>query len=145
MAAVLGVSAHYHDAAAALVVDGRVVAAISEERLSRIKHDASIPLRAAAACLKIAGLAAADLDAVVYYEQPFKKLERIVSSMWRTFPRSARQFPRAMAAQLGSKLWIVDNLAEGIGVARANVATVDHHHSHAASAFFVSPDRKSVV
>ncbi|HWM88500.1 MAG TPA: carbamoyltransferase N-terminal domain-containing protein, partial [Kofleriaceae bacterium] len=73
MTAVLGISAYYHDAAAALVVDGDVVAAIQEERLSRVKNDASLPVRAAAACLELGGLAAGDLDAVVFYEDPFAR------------------------------------------------------------------------
>ena len=138
MAAVLGISAHYHDAAAALVIDGQVVAAVQEERLSRIKNDPSLPLRAVDACLEIAGIDPGVLDQVVFYEQPFAKLERVMLQLVRTFPRSWRQFPRALASQLGVKIWALDHLAEGIGVDRSKVRCIAHHRSHAASAFYTS-------
>jgi len=145
MAAVLGISAYYHDAAAALVVDGRVVAAMQEERFSRIKNDAALPIRAARACLRVAGLGAGDLDAIVYYENPFAKLERVLTWLLRNFPRSYGQFPRAIAEQLGSKLWVLDGIAEGVGAPRAKVRPSDHHECHAASAFFTSPFEKAAV
>lgn len=145
MAAVLGISGEYHDAAAALVVDGRVVAAIQEERLSRIKNDARLPIHAAQACLAIGGLTAADLDRVVFYEEPAAKLERVLVATLRNFPRSLRQFPRAIGAQLGSKVWVVDRIAEQLGVARAKVSTTEHHRAHAASAFYVSPYPRAAV
>lgn len=145
MSAVLGVSAHYHDAAAALVVDGRVVAAMQEERFTRIKNDPSVPRRAALACLAQAGLAPGDLDRVVHYENPYAKLERVLVSLLRAFPRSFRQFPRALGAQLGDKLWILDAISEAIGVPRARVDFADHHLSHAASAFFASPYPSAAV
>ena len=100
MAAVLGISAYYHDAAAALVVDGAVVAAMQQERFSRHKNDPSLPMAAAGACLDAAGLRAQDLDRIVFYEEPYAKLERIVVSLMRSFPRSWKQFPRALAAWL---------------------------------------------
>ncbi len=145
MVAVLGISAHYHDAAAALVVDGVVVAAIQEERLSRIKNDAALPIHAARACLRRAGLAPGDLDAVVFYENPFAKLERVLMWLLRSFPRSYRQFPRAIADQLGSKLWVLDHLSEQLGVDRVKVEHADHHRCHAASAFFLSPFENAAV
>jgi carbamoyltransferase len=145
MVAVLGISAHYHDAAAALVVDGQVIAAMQEERFTRIKNDAAVPIHAARACLKRAGMVAGDLDAVVFYENPFAKLERVLMWLLRSFPRSYRQFPRAIADQLGSKLWVLDHLAEQIGVDRAKVEHADHHLCHAASAFFLSPFEKAAV
>ncbi|MDB4996773.1 MAG: Nodulation protein nolO [Myxococcaceae bacterium] len=145
MAAVLGISAYYHDAAAALVVDGRIVAAMQEERFSRIKNDASLPAQAARACLRLGGLAPGDLDAVVYYEDPFAKLERVLVWLLRNFPRSYSQFPRAMAEQLGSKLWVLDGIAEAVGVDRAKVTSSDHHKCHAASAFFTSPFESAAI
>lgn len=145
MAAVLGVSAHFHDAAAALVVDGKIVAAIQEERLSRIKHDASLPVRAARACLAQAGLDAAALDAVVFYENPFGKLERVLLSLVRAFPRGRGQFVQALASQLGSKIWIVDEIAGRLGVDRNKVHLGDHHLSHAASAYYTSPYPRAAV
>ncbi|HVV82943.1 MAG TPA: carbamoyltransferase N-terminal domain-containing protein, partial [Kofleriaceae bacterium] len=139
MAAVLGVSAGYHDAAAALVVDGVVVAALQEERLTRVKNDPSLPVQAMRACLAQGGLDAGALDRVVFYEDPPAKLERVLVSTLGNAPRSLRQFPRAMASQLGGKLWIVDQLADALGLERRKVGHVTHHRAHAASAFLVSP------
>lgn len=145
MSAVLGVSTGYHDAAAALLVDGRVVAAMQEERFSRIKNDPSLPLAAARACLDEAGLSARDLDRVQFHESPYEKLERVMVSLLRAFPRAARQFPRAVGAQLGDKIWILDRLGEELGVPRARVGFASHHASHAASAFFASPFARAAV
>lgn len=145
MARVLGVSAYYHDAAAALVVDGEVVAAIQEERLSRIKNDPGLPIAAAFACLERGGVEPASLDAVVFYEEPFAKLERVLVHLLRHLPRTWRVFPRALAGQLGAKIWVLDHLAEQLGVPRARVRAQQHHHSHAASAFFASPYEEAAV
>ena len=145
MAAILGISAHYHDAAAALVVDGEVVAAIQEERLSRVKNDPSLPRRAAMACLAEGKLEAGDLDEVVFYENPFGKLERVLVSLLRTFPRAFRQFPRAIGAQLGGKIWVLDAIADLLDVDRTIVRFGDHHRSHAASAFYASPYERAAV
>jgi carbamoyltransferase len=145
MSAVLGISAYYHDSAAALVVDGKIVAAIQEERLSRRKNDASLPRQAALACLEQGGIKPEDLDRIVFYEDPFARLERVLLSVVRTFPRSWRQFPSAMRAQLGSKLWVLDAVAKMLGVPRAKVTVTSHHRSHAASTFFASPFEKAAV
>ncbi len=145
MAAVLGISAYYHDAAAALVVDGSVVAAMQQERFSRIKNDPSLPFAAARACLAQAGVASGDLDAVVFHESPFGKIERVLVSLLQTYPWSWRSFARAIGSQVGSKLWVLDQLAEGLHVERSRVEFVEHHHSHAASAFFVSPFEEAAV
>lgn len=138
MASVLGISAGYHDAAAALLVDGELVAAMQEERFSRIKHDSAIPRQAAFACLAQAGLTAGDLDRVVFYEDPFAKVERMLMSLARSFPKSWKQFPRAIGSQIGSKLWVLDQIAAALNVPRDRVTTTTHHRSHAASAFFAS-------
>jgi carbamoyltransferase len=145
VSAILGISAYYHDAAAALVVDGKVIAAAQEERFSLVKNDAALPRRAALACLEIGGLTPDDLDAVVFYENPFAKVERVLVSALRTFPHGLRQFPRAIGAQVGSKLWVKDDLAAMLGVPRARVTHGDHHESHAASAFFASPFEHAAV
>jgi carbamoyltransferase len=145
MAAILGISGLYHDAAAALVVDGTVVAAIQEERLSRLKNDPGLPRRAVAACLRFAGISAGDLDAVVFYESPFRKLERVLRWLLQSYPRSVRHFSRALSAQLGSKLWVLDQIAELVGVPRSRVRCVPHHLSHAASAFLVSPYPQAAI
>ena len=91
---VLGLSGHFHDAAAALVVDGALVAAAQEERFTRRKHDAALPVRSAAFCLRQAGLEAGALDAVVWYEKPLRKLERVLMTSLRTWPRGAASFRR---------------------------------------------------
>lgn len=145
MSAVLGVSCGYHDAAAALVVDGRIVAAIQEERLTRVKNDPSLPRHAIAACLAMGGIEGAALDRVVFYESPYAKLERVVVSTLRAFPRSLRPFSAALSSQLGDKLWILDRLARTTGVRRERVECVGHHASHAASAFFGSGLARAAV
>jgi carbamoyltransferase len=145
MATILGVSANYHDAAAALVIDGRVVAAQQEERLSRVKNDPAIPREAMRACLKIGGVDARALDAVVFYENPYAKLERVLVSAFRSFPRAWRQFPRATASQLGHKVWVLDHLAHALSIPRDKVVFREHHEAHAASAFFVSPFEEAAV
>ena len=145
MSAVLGISAYYHDSAAALVVDGEVVAAMQEERFSRRKNDSGLPKQAALACLAQAGLTAQDLDRVVFYEDPFARLERVLLASLRTFPRSWRQFPGAMRAQLSSKIWVLDSIAAMLGIERRKVTTASHHRSHAASAFFASPYERAAV
>lgn len=145
MSAVLGISAYYHDSAAALIVDGEIVAAMQEERFSRRKNDAALPRQAAFACLAQAGLTPNDLDRVVFYEDPFARLERVLLSLVRTFPRSWKQFPNAIRAQVGSKIWVLDGIAGMLGIPRQKITMASHHRSHAASAFFASPYRKAAV
>lgn len=145
MSATLGISANYHDAAAALVVDGALVAAMQEERFSRIKNDPSLPLSAARACLALAKLDPKDLTRVVFYENPYRKLERVLTMSLRTFPRSLSQFPRAIASQLSGKLQVLDELSSRLGVSRDRVTHREHHESHAASAFFLSPFERAAV
>src|ERR1043165_8901328 len=100
---ILGISAHYHDAAAALVVDGVPVCAVQEERLSRRKNDAAFPLPAIERCLDSAGAAPESLDAVVFYERPMLKCDRILTTALRALPRWWRMFPKAMKSSLGEK------------------------------------------
>jgi carbamoyltransferase len=145
MSAVLGISAHYHDAAAAILVDGKIVAAMQEERFSRKKNDPSLPRHAISACLEQAGLNPEDLGLVVFYEDPFAKLERVLLSQLRTFPRSWRQFPRAVGSQISSKIWVLDQISGLLGIPRERVITTTHHHSHAASAFFASPYERAAI
>jgi carbamoyltransferase len=145
VSAVLGVSAGYHDAAAALVVDGDIVCALQEERRSREKGDPSIPRRAMATCLAAGALDARDLDAVIFYENPYAKVERVMTSLVSALPGSLRQVPRAIGAQLGSKVWVLDTIAETLGIERKRVAFVDHHKSHAASAFFASSFERAAI
>lgn len=145
MSTVLGISAYYHDAAAALVRDSQIVCAIQEERLSRIKNDPSLPARAARACLEFANTNVSELDAVVYYESPFLKIERVLVSLLRAFPFSIRQFPRALGSQLGKKLWVLDDIASMLDIPREIVLFSGHHQSHAASAFYCSPFERAAI
>ena len=102
---ILGISAHYHDSAAALVVDGVPVCAVQEERVSRHKNDAAFPIGAIEWCLEHAGLEPTGLDAVVFYERSMRKFDRILTSALRTFPHSWRSFPEAIKSSLGEKVW----------------------------------------
>jgi len=142
---VLGISAHYHDSAAALVVDGVPVCAVQEERLSRSKHDSAFPARAIDWCLSHAGLDAEQLDAVVFYERSMLKFERILTSTLRTFPRSWRSFPHAMKNSLGEKVWVRGIISSYLGVPRQKVMFTGHHEAHAASAFLTAPTRRAAI
>ena len=136
---ILGISALFHDAAAALIVDGTIVAAAQEERFSRIKQDAAIPVQAARYCLEEAGLTTSELDHVVFYEKPLRKFERILSSQLASFPFGAGQFSRAMRSWLGKRLWIRGELSRTLGCHPDQLLFGEHHLSHAAAAFLPSP------
>ncbi len=142
---ILGLSCHYHDAAAALIVDGELAAAAEEERFTRRKHDAGFPARSIAFCLKRAGLKPGDLDYVAYYEKPFLKFERILTACVQTYPRSGELFRRAMKSWLSEKLWIKSRLMREFDVPENKILFCDHHLSHAASAFFCSPFEDAAV
>src|SRR5687767_3318050 len=142
---ILGISAHYHDSAAALVVDGVPVSAVQEERLSRRKNDAGFPLRAIEWCLASAGIEPADLDAVVFYERPMLKFDRILTSALRAFPRSWRSFPHAMKNTLGEKVWVRGIISAELGIPRHKILFTDHHASHAAAAFLTAPTRRAAI
>src|SRR5689334_21781689 len=142
---ILGISAHYHDAAAALVVDGLPVCAVQEERLSRRKNDAAFPLSAIEWCLDRAGLEPDDLDAVVFYERPMLKFDRILTCALRAFPHSWRSFPHAMKNSLGEKLWVRGIISSQLGVPRQKVLFAEHHRSHAAAAFLTAPTREAAI
>src|SRR5258705_1849932 len=142
---ILGISAHYHDSAAALVVDGVPVCAVQEERLSRHKNDASFPESAIEWCLDHAGLTPAQLDAVVFYERSMLKFERILTCALRSFPRSWRSFPHAIKNSLGEKVWVRGIIASHLGVPRSKIFFTSHHAAHAAAAFFTSPTRRAAI
>ena len=136
---VLGLSFDYHDAAAALIVDGAIVAAAEEERFSRKKHDARFPARAIRFCLEKAGITAAHLDKVVHYENPFLKFDRIVKSAVDDYPKSADYLKSTVYSWLGlGKLDVRQRIVDQLGVAADRVTLVDHHQSHAGAAYFAS-------
>ncbi|GAA0296441.1 carbamoyltransferase [Sphingomonas oligophenolica] len=142
---ILGISAHYHDAAAALLIDGLPVAAVQEERLSRRKNDAAFPLAAIEWCLGHAGIEPDDLDAVIFYEKPTLKFDRILTSTLRSFPDSWRAFPKAMKNALGEKLWVRGIISSQLGVPGNKVHFCEHHQSHAAAAFLTAPTRHAAI
>jgi carbamoyltransferase len=148
---VLGISAYYHDSAAVLLVDGRIVAAAQEERFSRKKHDARFPLTAAKYCLEAGGLAAAELDAVAFYDKPFLKFERLLETYLAFAPKGLASFRMAMPLWLKEKLFQKRLLAKELRALDPDVDWVsrllfsEHHQSHAASAFFPSPFDEAVV
>ncbi|MDP2313404.1 MAG: carbamoyltransferase N-terminal domain-containing protein [Pseudomonadota bacterium] len=145
MSYVLGLSGLYHDSAAVLLHDGKVVAAAGEERFSRVKHDAGLPVLAARWCLQHAGIAAGDLTCVVWYEKPLRKFERILVTQVAQFPRSARAFRRSTFNWLTDKLWVKSSIVTELGVPPEKVLFSDHHQSHAASAFYASPFSEAAV
>ena len=146
MTAILGISAFYHDAAAALVVDGEIVAAAQEERFTRLKHDAAFPQNAVDYCLRQAGLTAAQIDHVVFYEKPFLKFDRLLETHLAVAPAGFRTFLKAMPLWLHEKLQLPRVMNRGLGGQyRKRYVFTEHHESHAASAFFPSPFEEAAI
>jgi len=146
LVAILGVSAFYHDSAAALVVDGKIVAAAQEERFTRKKHDHEFPARAIHACLEQAGIEPGDLDYVGFYDKPFMKFDRLLETYLAYAPIGFRSFLKAMPLWLKQKLHLPRELRKGLGGAyRKRFVFTEHHESHAASAFFPSPFEEAAV
>ena len=140
MTAILGLSAFYHDSAAALVIDGEIVAAAQEERFTRVKHDHRFPTNAVEYCLKEAGLTFDDLDHVGFYDKPFTKFERLLSTYLAFVPFGYASFRNAMPLWLKEKLFLPRAMDAGLkGRYKRRYVFTDHHESHAASAFFPSP------
>ena len=144
--AILGISAYYHDSAAALVVDGKIVAAAQEERFTRIKHDHAFPTNAIAYCLKEAGVKPGDLDYVGFYDKPFLKFERILETYLAFAPSGFRSFLKAMPLWMRQKLHLPREIRRELdGEYRRGIVFTEHHESHAASAFFPSPFEEAAI
>ncbi len=141
---ILGISAYYHDSAACLVRDGRIVAAAQEERFTRIKHDFAFPGKAIAWCLASQGLAVADLALVAFYDKPFIKFERILESYLTCAPRGLRSFLQAIPLWLKQKLFMGETLRRELGF-EGKIIFPEHHESHAASAFYPSPFPEAAI
>ncbi len=141
---VLGISCHYHDAAAALVRDGDIVAAAAEERFSREKHDNGFPDQAIDYCLAEGRVRPADLDRVVFYEKPVQKFVRIMETAADVFPRGFRLFSRALPEWVGTKLRVQRQIRREVGY-DGPVEYIEHHHSHAAAAFHPSPFDEAAI
>ncbi|MEO1079820.1 MAG: carbamoyltransferase [Pseudomonadota bacterium] len=149
---ILGISAYYHDSAAAILCEGRIGAAAQEERFTRRKHDAGFPRHAVHFCLEQAGLTFRDLDYVVFYDKPLLKFERLLETYLASAPRGLRSFLQAMPVWLKEKLYLKkvlrDELAALSGAPVRNLPPLlftEHHQSHAASAFFPSPFESAAV
>ncbi len=148
---ILGLSALYHDAAAAIVEDGIIVAAAQEERFSRIKHDASFPRKAIEYCLSEAGIEASQVDTIVFYDKPFLKFERLLETYLAFAPRGFRSFSMALPLWLKEKIFQKKMLAkeleayDGATDWQSKLLFAEHHQSHAASAFFPSPFEDAIV
>ena len=151
MTAILGISAYYHDSAAAVLVDGNIISAAQEERFSRRKHDPRFPEQAIRSCLDQAGLSISDLDAVTYYEKPLLTFERLLETYIGASPRGGRSFVAAMQTWLKEKLFLKRTIQQklqtmaGDGQAIPQLLFSEHHLSHAAAAFFPSPFASSAV
>ena len=141
---ILGLSAFYHDSAAALIKDGDLLAAASEERFTRKKHDPDFPAHAIRYCLRQGGIEAKDLDYIGFYDKPFVKFERLVSTYLDFFPRGLSSFVKAIPVWLREKMWIKTRIQEELGEDK-EILFSEHHLSHAASAFLVSPFREAAI
>lgn len=135
---ILGISAFYHDSAACLIRDGKIIAAAQEERFTRKKHDFSFPQNAIDFCLAQAGMDAAALDVVAFYDKPFVKFERILETYLAFAPHGIASFLQAMPLWIKQKLWMKDFIQEELDF-KGKIIFPEHHQSHAASAFFPSP------
>jgi carbamoyltransferase len=135
---ILGISAFYHDSAACLVQDGKIISAVQEERFTRKKHDFSFPINAIKYCLQNSNLSADELDYVVFYDKPFLKFERILETYLSYAPFGIRSFIKAVPLWIKQKLWMKEIIRKELGY-KGKIIFTEHHESHAASAFFPSP------
>lgn len=143
---ILGISAYYHDSAAALVVDGKIVAAVQEERFTRIKHDYNFPHKAIDFCLSYAKISLADVDYLVFYDKPFMKFDRILETYMAFAPSGFMSFAKAIPLWLKQKINIRKEIKTHLGPAfKGKILFPEHHESHAASAFFPSPYNEAAV
>ncbi|HMO02425.1 MAG TPA: carbamoyltransferase [Oligoflexia bacterium] len=141
---ILGLSAFYHDSAACLVQNGKIVAAAQEERFTRKKHDPNFPAQASAYCLREGGITVDQLDYVVFYDKPLLKFERLLQTYLHTAPSGFTSYAKAMPLWLKHKLWIPDTIKNELGY-KGEVLFTEHHQSHAASAFYPSPFEAAAI
>jgi len=144
MTYILGISAFYHDSAACLVKDGKIIAAAQEERFTRKKHDDSFPTQAVTYCLNEAGITMADVTHVAFYEKPFIKFERLLLTYLTYAPQGMSSFLKAMPVWLKEKIFIKTVIQQKLGY-QGEIFFSEHHQSHAASAFFPSPFDEAAI
>ena len=142
---ILGISAYYHDSAACLIEDGRIVAAAQEERFTRKKHDASFPSHAIDYCLREAGISASQLDLVGFYEKPLVKFSRLIETYMACAPHGLKSYLMALPLWLTDKLWMRDDIRDRLDGYGGEIFFGDHHESHAASAFYPSPFENAAI
>ena len=142
---VLGVSCYYHDAAAVLLRDGVLVAAAEEERFTRVKHDFGFPTNAIRFCLDEAGIQGSDLDYAVFFEKPFRKLDRILMTSLQMYPQSWKVFRESMISWMIDKLWVETTLQSELNIGKDKILFCEHHLSHAASTFLCSPFDEAAI
>ena len=142
---ILGISAFYHDSAACLVRDGKILASVQEERFTRIKHDASFPREAIKYCLAEAKIGAKDLSYVAFYDKPFLKFERLLETYLAFAPLGFKSFLEAMPVWLKQKLWLKDLIYKELFGYKGEIIFPEHHQSHAASAFYPSPFQQAAI
>jgi len=142
---ILGISAYYHDSAACLVEDGRIVAAAQEERFTRKKHDAGFPSRAIEYCLREAGITVQELDLVGFYEKPLVKFTRLLETFVACAPRGLKSYLTALPVWLTEKLWMSDDIRDRLEGYDGDILFGEHHESHAASAFYPSPFEQAAI
>jgi carbamoyltransferase len=146
LTAILGISAFYHDSAAALVIDGEIVAGAQEERFTRKRHDPGFPIHALAYCLEEAGIEPAQLDYIAFYDKPLTKFDRLLETYLAYAPRGFRSFALAMPLWLKEKLHMRRTIRKALpGRTQAHLVFLDHHESHAASAFLPSPFEEAAI
>jgi carbamoyltransferase len=143
---ILGISAYYHDSAAALLKDGEIIAAAQEERFTRIKHDHVFPTNAIAACLKESDIGAQDIDYVVFYDKPLLKFDRLIETYLTYAPKGFNSFSKAMPLWLKQKLFIKSDIRKKLSKKfNGKIIFTEHHESHAGSAFFPSPFEEAAI
>ena len=142
---ILGISCFFHDAAAALLEDGVLVAAAEEERFTRKKHDYEFPHNAIRFCLEQRKLTGKDLDYLVFFEKPFLKFDRLLRTSLQGFPKTQSLFVQSMRTWLSDKLWVKSLIAKSVGIDPKNILFSEHHLSHAASAYFCSPFDEAAI
>ena len=151
MKSILGISSYYHDSAAAIIIDGKIIAAAQEERFTRIKHDSTYPFNAVSFVLDYAKIKLYEVDGIIFFEKPFLKFERLLETYVAFAPKGFAQFSKAMPTWINEKLFQKKMLLEQLKKHDETFNDVnkiffsDHHLSHAASAFFPSPFKEAVV
>ena len=141
---ILGIGCYYHDSSTALLKDGKIVAAAQEERFSRKKHDTSFPINAIIYCLKSQNITIKDIDHIGFYEKPFLKFERILSQHLQMFPLSFKTFLNSMPSWINEKLRIIRKIRKELKY-KKDILFIEHHLSHAAGSFLISPFEKAAI